>query len=115
VVTDEVNEPWLDEAPPPRRGADHDDVMVQRLHRPVRHSRRLDGGEPPPLPERSNDPVAKPSHAMLDVDSYQAVYAKTALVLKTLQAMLGDDVLRDTLRVLRQKALSPSDQVIGAS
>ena len=52
---------------------------------------------------------------MLDVDSYQAVYAKTALVLKTLQAMLGDDVLRDTLRVLRQKALSPSDQVIGAS
>jgi len=103
VATDEVNEPWLDEGINTYvEGLIMDDVYgpqrsyidlfgIRAGSTAVNRLLYLNGG--------NWDPVAKPSYAMLDVDSYQAaVYAKTALVLKTLQAMLGDDVLRDTLR-----------------
>jgi hypothetical protein len=103
VATDEVDEAWLDEGittylegviMDEAYGAEHSYLDVFGFgvgSVPLERLRYLDAG--------TWDPIDKPSYKMLDVESYEAVtYAKTALVLRTLDAMLGDDRLRAALR-----------------
>jgi hypothetical protein len=103
VANDEVNEAWLDEGinsyvegmiMDDTYGAEHSYIDLFGFGvgaLALERFRYLAAGE--------WDPIDKPSFRMLDRDSYQStVYAKAALVLRTIDRRLGDDRLRDALR-----------------
>jgi hypothetical protein len=104
VANDEVNEAWLDEGinsyvegliMDDTYGADRSYVDLFGLGIgavSLERFRYLAAGE--------MDPIDKPSFMMLDRESYQStVYAKAALVLRTLGNVLGGTRLREALRV----------------
>jgi hypothetical protein len=103
VANDEVNEAWLDEGinsyvegaiMDDTYGAEHSYVDLFGFGvgaLALERFRYLAAGE--------WDPIDTPSFKMLDRDSYAStVYAKAALVLRTIDRALGDDRLRDALR-----------------
>ena len=102
VANDEVNEAWLDEGinsyvegviMDDTYGAEHSYVDLFGFGvgaLALERFRYLAAGE--------WDPIDTPSFKMLDRDSYQStVYAKAALVLRTIDRTLGGDRLRDAL------------------
>jgi hypothetical protein len=103
VANDEVNEAWLDEGinsyvegviMNETYGADRSYVDLFGLGVGAVALDRLRY-----LAAGDWDPIDTPSYKMLDRDSYQStVYAKAALVLRTLDGVLGDARLRDALR-----------------
>jgi hypothetical protein len=103
VANDEVNEAWLDEGinsyvegliMDDTYGAGHSYIDLFGVGVgavPLERFRYLAAGD--------WDPIDKPSFKMLDRDSYRStVYAKAALVLRTLDHLLGGERLREALR-----------------
>jgi hypothetical protein len=102
VANDEVNEAWLDEG----INSYVEEVIMDEAYAPGSYidlfGLRVDSV---PLARFQYlaagcwDPITRPSYRMLDRDSYQSTsYAKTALVLRSLGRLYGEERLRAALR-----------------